>query len=104
MDEGASDDTTDVLASQVEALSEQVAELSSNLQVVMTENEQLTKLVTADASLAAAVKMIKELQKVNAALEERNAGLMEEKNQAIRATRKAQASLLKAAKAQQVTA
>jgi protein subunit release factor A len=95
MEEGRSDDVDGALAAQVEQLSEQVAELSSNLQTVMAENEQLTKLVTADASLAAAVKMIKELQRVNATLQERNNGLMDEKNQAIRAARKAQSDLAK---------
>lgn len=73
-------------------LLDQLDELTRNLEVVMKENEVLTKVLTADAGLAGAVAEIKKLNKEIDALRERNAGLMEEKNAAVRVAKAARSS------------
>ena len=65
-----------------------LAELASNLEQLQRENDTLTQLLSADATLLKAFEMVKQLQRENAALRERVAGLMEEKNIAIRAAKK----------------
>lgn len=67
----------------------QLDELASNLASVMSENEMLTKLLSTDPSMTGMVKLIKQQEREIDSLRERNAGLMEEKNEAIRASKAA---------------
>lgn len=78
------------MSADTEALQDQLAEMASNMEALMLENETLTKIVTADSALTGAVATIKQLTREVESLRERVAGLMEEKNLAIRAARQAQ--------------
>lgn len=82
-------------AERIDDLIEQLGEMADNLSAVMTENAMLTKIVTADAGLAGAVAQIKQLNREIEALRERNNGLLEEKNAAIRAAKLAQKAVKK---------
>ena len=64
------------------------AELAENLRIVMREYETLHRILSSDRQLVAATDKIKQLHAENDALRERVAGLMVEKNDAIRAARK----------------
>lgn len=64
-----------------------IDELTENLRVLMRENEALRKIATADSQGLAAATIIKQLHAENDALRERVAGLMVEKNDAIRAAK-----------------
>jgi hypothetical protein len=75
---------------------ELLAELTTSCEALTQENETLTKLLTADAGQAGFVAEIKRLTGVVRVLNERNAGLLEEKNTAVRALRKAELQLRKA--------
>lgn len=76
-------------ASAYEEQEQQLTEMAGALEAVMLENETLTKIISADLQLAAAHNVIKQLNKEIEALRERNAGLMLEKNEAIRGARNA---------------
>lgn len=73
-----------------------MAELLGNLERVMAENVVLTRLLSTDAGQAGLVAEVKRLTAENDALRERNAGLQEEKNLAIRAAKTAVKSATKA--------
>ena len=68
-----------------------IEELAENMRILMEENEALNKIISADSPLLAAVTKNKQLTAENKVLRERVAGLMEEKNFAIRAARKPKA-------------
>lgn len=73
--------------SETQQLREQFEEQGANLREVLAENEAMGKIVEADDKLAAAVAEIKRLTELVRVLEERNAGLMNEKNAAIRSAK-----------------
>ena len=78
--------------SSAPSVEEQLTELATACEALMLENATLTKIISADAQLLAAHALIKQLTREVDSLRERNAGLMEEKNQAIRAARSAVAA------------
>ena len=77
----------DQLVEQDATLREQLAEMATQMQAVMVENETLTRFLSTDATRAGLLAEIKRLTAQVETLRERNAGLMEEKNAAIRAAK-----------------
>lgn len=66
-----------------------LVELSSNLSVLMQENDAFRELLHKDDVTASLHAQVLQLSKEVYSLRERNAGLMEEKNSAIRAAKRA---------------
>ncbi len=69
-------------------LADQLDEMARNMEAVMRENVTLTKFLSTDATRAGLLAEIKRLTAEVAVLRERNAGLLEEKNSAIRAAKR----------------
>ncbi len=67
-----------------ESVDDMLAEMAHNMESLVRENETLTQLFKADPQLMECVNVIKNMGREIEALRERNAGLMEEKNAAIR--------------------
>jgi hypothetical protein len=69
--------------------SELLAEMARDMQRLVAENERLTAIVAAKVPVEAAMATIKNMGAEIEVLRERVAGLMEEKNAAIRAAKRA---------------
>jgi regulator of replication initiation timing len=71
----------------VDSLYAQLHELSSDMEALLAENQLLNSLLPKGPSVRGLIDAIKKQAEEIEVLRERNAGLMEEKNAAIRAAR-----------------
>lgn len=74
-------------AGEVQSLREQIDELIANLREATEDNESMARVFEADDKVKAALAEAKRYRELNRILEERIAGLMNEKNAAIRAAK-----------------
>jgi hypothetical protein len=74
-------------AAEVQSLRDQVDELTANLREATEDNESMARVFEADDKVKAAMAEAKRYRELNRILEERIAGLMNEKNAAIRAAK-----------------
>lgn len=76
-----------VNSAEVDSLREQIAELTANLKETLADNESMARVFEADDKVKAALSEAKRYRELNRILEERIAGLMNEKNAAIRSAK-----------------
>jgi hypothetical protein len=76
-----------VEAGEVQLLRDQIDELTANLREATEDNESMARVFEADDKVKAAMAEAKRYRELNRILEERIAGLMNEKNAAIRAAK-----------------
>lgn len=74
-------------SAEVDSLREQIAELTANLKETLADNESMARVFEADDKVKAALAEAKRYRELNRILEERIAGLMNEKNAAIRSAK-----------------
>lgn len=74
-------------SAEVDSLREQIAELTTNLKETLADNESMARVFEADDKVKAALAEAKRYRELNRILEERIAGLMNEKNAAIRSAK-----------------
>ncbi len=77
----------DALRAEVAELRDKLAELASSLEETIADNDLMARVFDADDKVAAAIAEAKKLREMNRVLEERIRGLMNEKNEAIRAAK-----------------
>lgn len=74
-------------SAEVQSLRDQIDELTANLREATEDNESMARVFEADDKVKAAMAEAKRYRELNRILEERIAGLMNEKNAAIRAAK-----------------
>ena len=74
-------------SAEVDSLREKLVELTENLKETLADNESMARVFEADDKVKAALAEAKRYRELNRILEERIAGLMNEKNAAIRSAK-----------------